>query len=386
AWTVLLAVFTFSLSLLGTFLVRSGVLTSVHAFATDPERGVFILFFLAVVVGGSLLLYSWRAPMIRSATRLNIMSREGGLLINNVLLVIAAASVLLGTLYPLALDALGLGKISVGPPYFNSVFIPITIPIAVLVGIGIMARWKQDALARIGRQVVMILVMSIALGVMVPLLLLEDVTLGAIIGVTLAFWVSLASGQNIYDRVKDKQHKFAALMAIPRGFYGMSFAHFGIAIFIVGVTLTSIYSQEKDVRLVAGQSYAMGDYEFHFKGVTEKTGPNYRASEGDFIAMYKGEEVAQLYTQKRLYNAGGMPMTEAGIDAGLFRDLYVSLGEPLDDQGAWSVRLYYKPFVRWIWLGALFMGFGGLLAATDRRYRQMVKAEQPANAVAAGAA
>ncbi|MCW8854433.1 MAG: heme lyase CcmF/NrfE family subunit [Gammaproteobacteria bacterium] len=386
AWTVLLAVFAFSLSLLGTFLVRSGVLTSVHAFATDPERGVFILIFLAVVVGGSLLLYSWRAPQIRSATRLNIMSREGGLLINNVLLVIAAASVLLGTLYPLALDALGLGKISVGPPYFNSVFIPITIPIAVLVGIGMMARWKQDSLARIGKHVVLTLVASLVLGTLVPVLMLEEVKFGAIIGITLAFWVSMTAMQTLYDRVKDKRDKWSALISLPRGFYGMTFAHLGIAVFIVGVTLTSIYSQEKDVRLASGETYAMGDYEFLFKGVSEKTGPNFRASEGEFIALYQGKEIANLHSQKRLYNAGGMPMTEAGIDAGLFRDLYVSLGEPLDDKGAWSVRLYYKPFIRWIWLGALFMAFGGLLAATDRRYRMTVKAEQQSAAVTVGAA
>ncbi|MDH5472663.1 MAG: heme lyase CcmF/NrfE family subunit [Gammaproteobacteria bacterium] len=386
AWTVLLAVFAFSLSLLGTFLVRSGVLTSVHAFATDPERGVFILMFLAVVVGGSLILYSWRAPQIRSATRLNILSREGGLLINNVLLVIAASSVLLGTLYPLALDALGLGKISVGPPYFNSVFVPITIPIAILVGIGVMARWKQDSLSRIGKHVIMTFVASLTLGVVVSVLMLDEVMFGAMVGVTLAFWVSFTGMQNLYDRVKDKRDKALALMSIPRGFYGMTFAHIGLAVFITGVTLTSYYSQEQDVRLVSGQTYSMGDYQFLFNGVSEKTGPNYRASEGDFIATYQGKEIARLHTQKRLYNAGGMPMTEAGIDAGLFRDLYVSLGEPLDNKGAWSVRLYYKPFIRWIWLGALFMAFGGLLAATDRRYRMTVKAEQQSAAVTVGAA
>ncbi|HEY9051019.1 MAG TPA: heme lyase CcmF/NrfE family subunit, partial [Gammaproteobacteria bacterium] len=313
AWTVLLAVFTFSLSLLGTFLVRSGVLTSVHAFATDPARGVFILMFLAVVVGGSLLVYAWRAPTIRSIGKVNMVSREGGLLINNVLLVITAASVLLGTLYPLLLDALSLGKISVGPPYFNSVFIPLTVPIAILVGVAIMSRWKQDSIERLGKKLWMALVASVVLGVAVPFILLPEVGPGAILGVTLTFWVIITSLQNVYDRVAGKTDKVAALMNIPRGFYGMTLAHFGIAVFTAGITLTSLYSLEKDVRLVTGQSYSLGGYDFEFKGVEDKVGPNYRATEGYFVASKNGEVITSLHSQKRLYNAGGMPMTEAGI-------------------------------------------------------------------------
>ncbi len=374
AWTVLLAVFTFSLSLLGTFLVRSGVLTSVHAFATDPERGVFILIFLAIVVGGSLMLYAWRAPQIRSVAKLDMVSREGMLLINNVLLVITASSILLGTLYPLAMDALNLGKISVGPPYFNAVFIPLTIPIAILVGIAIMSRWKSDSKPRLFRLLQPALVASILLGAATPLLL-PEYRLGAVVGLTLAFWVAITSLQGVYEKVKGKADKAAALLTVPRGFYGMTVAHFGIAVFIVGVSLTSIYSTEKDIRLAPGQSYEISGYQFLFKGLSNKQGPNYRAAEGEFIASYEGREIADLYTQKRLYNAGGMPMTEAGIDAGLWRDLYVSLGEQLDDSGAWSVRIYHKPFVRWIWLGAIFMGLGGLLASTDRRYRLAQQAE-----------
>ncbi|TNF35638.1 MAG: heme lyase CcmF/NrfE family subunit [Gammaproteobacteria bacterium] len=384
AWTVLLAVFTFSLSLLGTFLVRSGVLTSVHAFATDPTRGVFILMFLAVVVGASLLIYAWRAPMIRSVGKVNMVSREGGLLINNVLLVITAASVLLGTLYPLLLDALNLGKISVGPPYFNAVFIPLTIPIAILVGVAMMARWKQDSVERLGKKLWLSLLASVVLGVAVPFLFLPDVSAGAVLGVTLMFWVMITSLQGIWERIAGKADKLSALLSTPRGFYGMTIAHFGIAVFIAGITLTSIYSLEKDVRLVAGQTYSLGGYDFEFKGVADKRGPNYQAAEGHFIASRDGQMVADLHSQKRLYNAGGMPMTEAGIDAGLWRDLYVSLGEQLDDKGAWSVRIYYKPFVRWIWLGSLFMAFGGLLAATDKRYRLAIKNEQ-LNAAPAGA-
>jgi len=386
AWTVLLAVFAFSLSLLGTFLVRSGVLTSVHAFASDPERGVFILAFLVLVVGSSLVLYTWRAPQIRSVAKVNMMSREGGILINNVLLVITAASVLLGTLYPLFLDAMNLGKISVGPPYFNSVFVPLTIPLAVLVGVASLSRWKQDSFGRLFAEVKWALIASVVLGMAIPVLMLDEIKWGAPVGITLAFWITFTSLLNVYQRVANRNNKWQALMSVPRGFYGMTFAHIGVAVFIVGVTLTSLYSIEKDVRLTPGETYSIGGYDFMFNQVAAKSGPNYQATEGHFTATSQGKNVAQLFTQKRTYNAGGMPMTEAGIDAGLFRDLYVSLGEPLGDTGAWSVRLYHKPFIRWIWLGCVFMSIGGLLAATDRRYRMTVKAEQKSTVAAEGAA
>ncbi len=386
AWTVLLAVFTFSLSLLGTFLVRSGVLTSVHAFANDPERGIFILIFLGVVVGCSLALYTWRAPQIRSAVKLNMLSREGGLLMNNILLVITAASVLLGTLYPLVLDALGAGKISVGPPYFNALFVPLTIPIAMLVGVAALARWKQDSVERLGKKLMVPFVISVLLGTLLPVTLLDEVKWGAVVASILAIWITLTSLQGVIDRVSGKQDKWQALRNTPRGFYGMSFAHFGIAVFVMGITLTTLYSTEKDIRLVKGESYSIGDYTFVFHGVQSVEGPNYKASEGRFTAQYKDEVIAELNSQKRLYNAGGMPMTEAGIDAGFWRDLYVSLGEPLNNQGAWSVRIYHKPFIRWIWLGAVIMALGGLLAATDRRYRQAVKSAQQEQAAMAGAA
>ena len=380
AWTVLLAIFAFSLSLLGTFLVRSGVLTSVHAFANDPERGIFILMFLAVVVGGSLALYTWRAPQIRSAVKLNMLSREGGLLINNILFVVVASSVLLGTLYPLALDALGAGKISVGPPYFNALFVPLTIPIALLLGVAALARWKQDSLERIGKKLVIPFILSVVLGSAIPFALLDEVKWGAVVAVMLAMWIVTTSATGIVDRVSGKKNKLQALLNTPRGFYGMTFAHMGVAMFVVGITLTSLYSTEKDIRLVRGESYAIGEYEFIFDGVQSAVGPNYKAAEGWFTVLQNGEQLTQLHSQKRVYNAGGMPMTEAGIDAGFWRDLYVSLGEDLNGQGAWSVRLYHKPFIRWIWLGALIMAFGGLLAATDKRYRKSVKAAQPQGA------
>jgi len=385
AWTVLLAIFAFSLSLLGTFLVRSGVLTSVHAFANDPERGIFILIFLGVVVGGSLALYTWRAPQIRSAVKLNMLSREGGLLMNNILLVITASSILLGTLYPLALDALGAGKISVGPPYFDALFVPLTIPVALLLGVAALARWKQDSIERMGKKLLIPFIVSVVLGTALPFALLDDVKWGAVVASLLAIWITMTSAQGIVDRVAGKQNKMQALMNTPRGFYGMTFAHMGVAVFVVGITLTSLYSTEKDIRLVKGESYSIGEYEFIFDGVKSATGPNYKAAEGSFTTLHNGKVTGQLYSQKRLYNAGGMPMTEAGIDAGFWRDLYVSLGEDLDGKGAWSVRLYHKPFIRWIWLGALIMAFGGLLAATDKRYRKTVKATQPQVAAAEAA-
>lgn len=388
AWTVLLAVFTFSLSLLGTFLVRSGVLTSVHAFANDPERGIFILIFLGVVVGASLILYFYRAPQIRSAVNVNVMSREGGLLINNVLLVVTAFSVLLGTLYPLAMDAFGGGKISVGPPYFNALFVPLTIPIALLLGVAALSRWKQDSIERMGKKLLVPFVISVVLGAAIPYMFLDEVKWGAVVAVMLAIWIVLTNLQTVVDRVSGKQNKLQALLSAPRGYYGMVFAHIGVAVFVIGITFTTLYSTEKDIRLVKGESYSIGEYEFTFDGVKNAVGPNFKASEGWFTTKYQGEKIGQLYSQKRLYNAGGMPMTEAGIDAGFFRDLYVSLGEELNGNGAWSVRLYHKPFIRWIWLGALIMAFGGLLAATDKRYRQTVKSAQrdTETATAAGVA
>ncbi|MDQ7075070.1 MAG: heme lyase CcmF/NrfE family subunit [Gammaproteobacteria bacterium] len=368
AWTVLLAIFAFSLSLLGTFLVRSGVLTSVHAFATDPGRGVFILAFLIIVIGGSLLLYAWRAPQIRSNVGFEVVSRETGLLLNNVLLTAAAASILLGTLYPLIIDALGMGKISVGPPYFNKVFIPLTLPLAVLVGMGAMTHWRKDSIGRIFAKLRWAMIASVLLGIGLSFTL-PTITWEAMLGLTLAWWVTLATVQGVLNRIEHKSDKWRALTQIPRSFWGMSTAHLGIAVFVVGITLTSTYSSEQDVRMEVGQSYSMGGYDFQFEGVDEVPGPNYIAKRGLVTVFQDGEKVATLHPEKREYRVQKMPMTEAAIDEGLFRDLYVALGEKLDRGGAWSLRLYHKPFIRWIWMGALFMAFGGLLAASDRRYR-----------------
>ena len=372
AWTVLLAIFAFSLSLLGTFLVRSGVLTSVHAFATDPGRGIFILLFLCVVIGGSLLLYSWRASQIRSSIKFSLISRDTGLLMNNVFLVVACASVLLGTLYPLVLDALGVGKISVGPPYFNSVFIPLTIPLAIFIGVGPLARWKEDSAERLVRKLAVSLLVSLAAGFGLTLLLAPQFNWGAAVGLVLAIWVVLTTILWLVDRAGGRRSLLQMLLTLPRGGWGMMFGHLGVAVFIVGITLTSIYSTEKDLRLERGQSYSLGGYDFLFQGAERVKGPNYVAHQAVVEVSRDEKPVALLHPQKRNYQSG-MPMTEAGIDAGLTRDLFVALGEPLGDQGAWSLRIYHKPFIRWIWLGFIFMAVGGVLAATDRRYFQLAR-------------
>ena len=380
AWTVLLAIFTFSLSLLGTFLVRSGVLTSVHAFASDPERGVFILMFLMAVVGGSLTLYAVRANQVKSSVRFELISRETGLLLNNVLLVVAAASILLGTLYPLAVDALDLGKISVGPPYFNSVFIPLTAPLAVLVGIGAIARWKRDTFAHLWPRLRIAAILALVLGIAAAVVLAPYFVWQAALGIVLALWVVGSTLVAIRERLQPHGN----WRQIPRGFWGMVLGHFGIAVFIVGVTLTSIYSTEKDVRLVPGETYEMGGYSFEFRGVEETKGPNYTAYRGHIVATRDGDPVADMHPEKRIYLVQTMPMTEAAIDPGLTRDLFVALGEDLG-KGAWSLRIYHKPFVRWLWMAGVLMALGGGLAATDRRYRTLARRAQAVRSGAAGA-
>ena len=369
AWTVLLAVFAFSLSLLGTFLVRSGVLTSVHSFASDPERGLFILIFLVLVVGGSLVLYAWRAPSIKSTSRFAFVSKETALLLNNILLVVAAATILLGTLYPLVVDALNLGKISVGPPYFESVFVPLMVPLVALMAIGVLIRWKEDNLQRMKKHLLTYFIISLALGLL-GTLAMPSITLGGIIGITLAWWVVLNMGYNFMLRFKNKAISWQGLKAVPRAIYGMHIAHIGIAVFCVGVTLTSIYSTEKDVMLTPGESYSLAGYDFKFSGAKAIVGPNYQGDRGKVTVTKDKEVIAMMEPEKRIYNVRRSPMTEAAIDAGITRDLFVAMGEPRGQEGGWALRLYHKPFIRWIWLGALIMGFGGLLAATDKRYRK----------------
>jgi cytochrome c-type biogenesis protein CcmF len=375
-WTVLLAIAAFSLSLLGTFLVRSGVLTSVHAFATDPRRGIFILLLLALVVGSSLLLFAWRAPKVSLGARFALLSRETLLLVNNVLLLVACGAVLLGTLYPLIIDALGMGKISVGPPYFNAVFAPIMLPLLALMSIGPVARWKHADLRDIGRKLWPAAVVAV-LGAALPLLAGAWNAYTAL-ALSMAAWIFAALVLQAAERLKTGNP--------PRSWWGMQLAHFGVAIFVVGVAMVNTYQEERDVRMAPEETTTVGGYTFKFLGVRDTDGPNYRASVGSFEVSKEGKLLRVLNPEKRDYGAGSMPMTEAAIDAGLTHDVYVSLGEPLEqgmENGAWAVRVYYKPFVDWIWGGCVFMALGGLIAAADRRYRIKVKKSAP---VVAGAA
>ncbi|MEP7209109.1 MAG: heme lyase CcmF/NrfE family subunit, partial [Casimicrobiaceae bacterium] len=387
AWTVLLAICAFSLSLLGTFLVRSGVLTSVHAFATDPRRGVFILVFLAMVIGGSLVLFALRAPKVALGGRFEAVSRESLLLANNLLLVVAAGSVLLGTLYPLFLDALNLGKISVGPPYFTSVFVPIMTPLVFLMGIGPLARWKRAELPDLWVRVRWALAVSVVTAMVLPLVgggFRPMVSLGLF----LSLWIVATTVIGVRERLRGvRSGVLAQLARQPRGYWGMVVAHLGIAVFVIGVTVVKGYESERDVRMAVGDTIVMGGYTYRFDGVTERQGPNYRAARGSFDISRDGRTDTTLHPEKRTYASGGMPMTEAAIESGPFGDRYVSLGEPVDG-GAWTVRVYSKPFVTWIWIGCMLMALGGLLALSDRRYRATRRASASAQvggpAVAAG--
>ncbi len=370
-WTILLAICAFALSLLGTFLVRSGVLTSVHAFATDPERGVFILILLSFFVGGSLLLYAIRAPSTKSGGQFKLFSRETFLLFNSVLLLVVMSTVLLGTLYPLIVDALGKGKLSVGAPYFNAVFIPLMTPVAVLIGIGAIVRWKQDDASRVWQQLRLLLFASIFIGVTAGFMFYEVHLFRTIAGIIAASWVTLTSLAAFKARLTNKQNKLAALQIIPRSFYGMTLAHIGFAFCIIGITITSQHSVDLHERMAIGDSVEFAGYKFVLDKMHVVSGENYQATEAVVNVFKNKRQITTLRSQKRIYAVRNMPMTEAGIDSGLMRDLYISLGEPLDDK-AWSFRLYHKPFVRWIWLGAIFMSIGGMLAATDRRYRLKV--------------
>ena len=370
SWTVLLAISAFSLSLLGTFLVRSGVLTSVHSFATDPKRGVFILAFLVIVIGSSLLLFAWRAPKIGLGGKFDLVSRESMLLSNNVLLVVAAASVFLGTLYPLFVDALGFGKISVGPPYFNTVFVPIMVPLVLMMGLGPIARWKQATLPELWVRVRWAFAASLIIALLLPFVLGKWTPLIAL-GLMLALWIITTVCTDLYKRINTREGNILPrLKTQSLSYYGMQLAHLGVAVFIIGVTMVKGYETERDVRMDVGDTVTAGGYVFRFDGVREQEGPNYHASQGRVTISKNDKLITQLYPEKRTYNASGMPMTEAAIDTGLLRDLYVSLGEPIpDSNGAWAVRIYHKPFIDWIWFGCLMMAMGGVLAISDRRYR-----------------
>jgi cytochrome c-type biogenesis protein CcmF len=372
AWTVLLAIGAFSLTLLGTFLVRSGVLTSVHAFASDPSRGVFILIFLAVVVGSSLTLFAWRAPKVSMGGHIGLISRESFLLSNSVLLVVATAAVLLGTIYPLVIDALNMGKLSVGAPYFNAVFVPLLAPLLFLMVPGVAASWKEAHLAQLAYRLRWVALGAILLACAVPAYLETrgqgEWLWSSSLGILLSAWITLGSLQHVVLRLRQSGRP-------PLSYWGMQVAHLGMAVLVLGITMVKGYELERDVRIGIGETVTLRDFTFELKRVEQVDGVNYKASRATLELKKDQRTIGELRPEKRNYFSTSMPMTEAAVDLGLFRDLYVSLGDPVEPHPQtkaprWNLRVYDKPFISWIWAGALLMVFGGLMAAMDKRYRR----------------
>ncbi|WP_373078533.1 heme lyase CcmF/NrfE family subunit [Zhongshania sp.] len=370
SWTLLLAIFAFSLSLLGTFLVRSGVLTSVHAFAADPTRGMFILAFLVLVVGGSLTLYAFKAPAAKTAPSFGWLSREALLLANNIVLLVAAMTVLLGTLFPLIMDFAGLGKYSVGPPYFNAIFVPLMCLLALLVGVGPSSQWKRTGAQRWWRALLGAFVSSVLIGLILPNAFAETFQLGATVGVLLAAWIVLSSAVNLRSKTRNAGTLIAGLRRLTPSYYGMLLAHIGFAASVLGVAMVTSFNDERDIRMQVGERMeSVSGYEVSFDGVKSITGPNYSGQRGSFTLWQHGEFIADMHPEKRRYHArSSQVMTEAAIDANLLRDVYIALGEPVGES-AWAVRIHVKPFIRFIWLGAILMALGALLAICDKRYR-----------------
>jgi len=370
SWTVLLAIAAFSLSLLGTFIVRSGLITSVHAFAVDPERGLVLLAILLLVIGASLFLYALRAPVVKGSASYTATSREVFLLINNILLVVSTAGILLGTLYPLIHEAINgeANMVSVGPPYFNTIFLPLMAILAAFLTIGSISRWKKTSLSYLKQQLMKVLVSSVVLGVLVPLIVTREVNIGIFVAVTLAFWIVFGIARDIQVKTANKTSIVAGLKSLSLSYYGMQIAHLGMAVIILGICLTSHYSVERDVRLAPGDQLEIGRYTFIFEGVSPVQGPNYVADAGEITVLKNGESYLSLFPEKRTYRATGSVQTEADINVGFFRDLFAALGDPRGED-AWVVRIHVKPFVFWIWLGAFLMAGGGITAILDKRYR-----------------
>ena len=369
-WTVLLAILAFSGSLLGTFITRSGLLTSVHAFASDPSRGFFILAILGLAVGGALLLFALRAPLMKSEFGFDLVSREIFLLVNNVILVVASASIFLGTLFPMVYQAVTGDLISIGPPYFNAIFVPLMIILVLFVGVGPLSRWKRTSTAYLIQQLSKVAMAGVVVGVVLPFIVLLEFSLAATLAVALGAWLTLSIVKDISNKVSNKLTIWQGLGSLSLSYYGMQAAHFGIAVMFVGVGLTSYFSSEKSVLLQPGQSTELDAYSFTFMQSTPVTGPNYIGDEAEIMVRRNDADIEVLYPQRRVYLASGTPSTEMAIDAGFLRDLFVTLGEE-KESGAWSMTIYVKPFVRWIWLGAILMAFGGTLAAGDKRYRRL---------------
>ncbi|WP_205953383.1 heme lyase CcmF/NrfE family subunit [Pantoea stewartii] len=379
AWTVLLAITAFSLSLLGTFLVRSGVLVSVHAFASDPARGMFILAFLVIVIGSSLLLYALKGGQVRSRVQNALWSRESFLLGNNVLLIAAMLVVVLGTLLPLVHKQLGLGSISVGQPFFNTLFSWLMAPLALMLGIGPLVRWRRDEPQKLVRRLLLALVVTLLASVLLPWWLQDRVEAMTVVGLLMAVWIIVLTLMELHERATHRHSFFTGLRHLSRSHWGMVLGHLGVGVTVIGIAFSTQYSVERDVRMKAGDSIDIHHYHFVFRDVQDLQGPNYSGGVAVIDVTRDGQPEAMLYAEKRFYSAARTMMTEAAIDGGFTRDLYAALGEELDD-GSWAVRIYYKPFVRWIWFGGLFMAAGGLLCLLDPRYRARKKGEREVRA------
>ena len=369
AWTVLLAISAFSLSLLGTFLVRSGILVSVHAFASDPARGMFILAFLVFVIGGSLLLFAIKGNSIRVRGKFDLVSRENVLLANNVILIAALVVVLVGTLLPLVHKQIGLGSVSIGAPFFDLLFAWLMMPFAFLLGIGPLIRWKRDNLSALYKPLITTAMVSASIAAIMVYALAENFIFMAYIGWLMAIWIVMLHGYELYQRSTHRHTFWHGLKKIHHGHWAMMFGHIGLAVSIIGITMVQNYSIERDVRLAPGEHYQIEGYDFYFKGLRDKDGPNYDGYVADFDVTYDGEFINELQAEKRFYTTARSMMTEAAIDSGITRDLYIALGERLEDKRSWAIRIYYKPFVRWIWAGAILMALGGIIAISDKRYR-----------------
>ncbi|MGB2146391.1 heme lyase CcmF/NrfE family subunit [Vibrio toranzoniae] len=369
AWTVLLAISAFSLSLLGTFLVRSGILVSVHAFASDPARGMFILGFLVFVIGGSLLLFAVKGASVRVRGNFDLVSRENALLGNNILLIAALVVVLVGTLLPLVHKQLGLGSVSIGAPFFDMLFFWLMIPFSFLLGIGPLIRWKRDNLSKLVKPMLISGAFSLGLSALMVALLADRFSGTAFAGWVMAFWIIFMHGFELHERATHRHTFLKGLTKLPRSHWAMMCGHIGLAVTVIGIAMVQNYSIERDVRLAPGESYQLEEYSFLFTGVRDKDGPNYDGYIADFEITKEGKYINTLHAEKRFYTTAKSMMTEAAIDRGVTRDLYIAMGERLDDNKSWAVRIYYKPFVRWIWAGSLIMSIGGVIAISDRRYR-----------------
>ncbi|CAH6880770.1 heme lyase CcmF/NrfE family subunit [Vibrio sp. 070316B] len=369
AWTVLLAISAFSLSLLGTFLVRSGILVSVHAFASDPARGMFILGFLVFVIGGSLLLFAVKGASVRVRGNFDLVSRENALLGNNILLIAALVVVLVGTLLPLVHKQLGLGSVSIGAPFFDMLFFWLMIPFSFLLGIGPLIRWKRDNLSKLVKPMIISGVFSLGLSALMVTLLADRFSGTAFAGWVMAFWIIFMHGFELHERATHRHSFMKGLTKLPHSHWAMVCGHIGLAVTVIGIAMVQNYSIERDVRLAPGESYQLEEYDFLFTGVRDKDGPNYDGYIADFEITKEGKYINTLHAEKRFYTTAKSMMTEAAIDRGVTRDLYIAMGERLDDNKSWAVRIYYKPFVRWIWAGSLIMSLGGAIAISDRRYR-----------------